>query len=52
MGGTLNGFDEQPLIAFLINRADVTAIDFQVRQPEPRQVADHAEASAKTLQAQ
>ncbi|MNV03477.1 hypothetical protein D3C71_937470 [compost metagenome] len=52
MGRTLNRFDEQALVALLIDRADVAAIDLQVRQPEPCQVADHAEATAKMLQAQ
>ena len=48
----LDRFDEQALVAFLIDRADVAAIDLQVRQTQPRQVADHAEAPAEALQAQ
>ena len=52
VGGALDRFDEQALVAFLVDGTDVTAVDFQVGQAQARQVADHAEATAKTLQAQ
>ncbi|MOA25901.1 hypothetical protein D3C78_1466560 [compost metagenome] len=52
MGRTLDGFDKQAFVAFLIDRTDVAAVDLQVRQTQPRQVTDHAEAPAEMLQAQ
>ncbi|MNF84000.1 hypothetical protein D3C76_1181940 [compost metagenome] len=48
----LDRFDEQALVALLVDSANVAAVDLQVRQPQVSQVADHAEASAKALQAQ
>ncbi|MNN85177.1 hypothetical protein D3C81_2024350 [compost metagenome] len=52
MGRTLDGFDKQALIALLINRTDVATVDLQVRQTQPLQVADQAEAATEMLQAQ
>ena len=51
MGGTLDRLDKNALVAFLINGTDVAAVDFEVRQAQVRQVADHAETPAETLQA-
>ncbi|MNN69400.1 hypothetical protein D3C81_1851880 [compost metagenome] len=52
MRRALDGLDKQALMVFLVDGADVAAVDLQVGQPQVRQVADHAETPTKALQAQ
>ena len=52
MGRSLNSFDKQALVTFLVDGANVAAVDLQVRQAQARQVTDHAEPPTETLQAE
>ena len=52
MGGAIDRFDEQPLVAFPVDGVQVAAVQLEVGQPQMGKVADQAEAAAEMLQAE